>query len=56
MEQNEPIFYDVISPNEFIDCFDIEDIENTYPIQIVSTGKRYFNSYKNRNTITYTAT
>ncbi len=38
MEQNEPIFYDVISPNEFIDCFDSKAIDNTYPIQIVSTG------------------
>ena len=38
MEQNEPIFYNVISPNEFIDCFDSKAIDNTYPIQIVSTG------------------
>ena len=38
MEQNEPIFYDIISPNEFIDCFDSKAIDNTYPIQIVSTG------------------
>ncbi|MEH6944255.1 PhzF family phenazine biosynthesis protein, partial [Bacillus sp. JJ722] len=38
MEQNKPIFYDVVSPNEFIDCFDIKAIDNKYPIQIVSTG------------------
>ncbi len=38
MEQNKPIFYDVIFSNEFIDCFAIETIENKYPIQIVSTG------------------
>lgn len=38
MEQNKPIFYDVISPNEFIDCFDINIIDTKYPIQIVSTG------------------
>ena len=38
MEQNKPIFYDVVSPNEFTDCFDIKDIDNKYPIQIVSTG------------------
>jgi len=38
MEQNKPIFYDIVSPNEFIDCFDIQAIDNTYPIQIVSTG------------------
>lgn len=38
MEQNKPVFYDIISPNEFIDCFDIQAIDNTYPIQIVSTG------------------
>lgn len=38
MEQNKPIFYDVVSPNELIDCFDIKAIDNKYPIQIVSTG------------------
>ena len=38
MEQNNPIFYDVVSPNEFIDCFDMKAIDNKYPIQIVSTG------------------
>lgn len=38
MEQNKPRFYDVVSPNEFIDCFDSKDIDNKYPIQIVSTG------------------
>ncbi len=57
MEQNEPIFYDVISPNEFIDCFDSKAIDNTYPIQIVSTGlKDILIPIKKRNTITYTAT
>lgn len=38
MEQNKPKFYDVISPNEFIDCIDSKAIDNKYPIQIVSTG------------------
>ncbi|MGF9875259.1 PhzF family phenazine biosynthesis protein [Bacillus tropicus] len=38
MEQNKPIFYDVVSPNEFIDCFDMKAIDDKYPIQIVSTG------------------
>ncbi|MFJ7667543.1 PhzF family phenazine biosynthesis protein [Lysinibacillus sp. NPDC097195] len=38
MEQNKPIFYDVIASHEFIDCFDIKAIDSTYPIQIVSTG------------------
>ncbi|MBO0474226.1 PhzF family phenazine biosynthesis protein [Enterococcus ureasiticus] len=38
MEQNKPIFYDILSSNEFSDCFDIKDINNQYPIQIVSTG------------------
>ncbi|WP_336634646.1 PhzF family phenazine biosynthesis protein [Lysinibacillus fusiformis] len=38
MEQNKPTFYDVISPNEFIDCIDRKAIDNNYPIQIVSTG------------------
>jgi len=38
MEQNKPIFYDVVSPNEFIDCFDMKAIGDKYPIQIVSTG------------------
>jgi len=38
MEQNKPIFYDVISSNEFINCFDSKAIDNKYPIQIVSTG------------------
>ena len=38
MEQNNPIFYDVVSLNEFVDCFDMKAIDNKYPIQIVSTG------------------
>ncbi|MEI5994313.1 PhzF family phenazine biosynthesis protein [Candidatus Enterococcus mansonii] len=38
MEQNKPIFYEVIAPNEFVDCFDYQVIDNNYPIQIVSTG------------------
>lgn len=38
MEQNKPIFYDVLSPTAFINCFDIKDIDTNYPIQIVSTG------------------
>lgn len=38
MEQNKPKFYDVVSPNELIDCIDIKAIDNKYPIQIVSTG------------------
>lgn len=38
MEQNKPIFYDVISPTEFIDCFASKSIDSKSPIQIVSTG------------------
>ena len=38
MEQNKPIFYDVIATNELIDCFDSNTIDSNYPIQIVSTG------------------
>lgn len=38
MEQNKPLFYDVVPGNEFIDCFDIEAIDSKMPIQIVSTG------------------
>lgn len=38
MEQNTPKFYDIINPNEFSACFDVNDIETHYPIQIVSTG------------------
>lgn len=40
MEQNQPEFYEVITPNEFIDCFNISAIDTLYPIQIVSTGLR----------------
>ncbi|MFD2305726.1 PhzF family phenazine biosynthesis protein [Enterococcus termitis] len=38
MEQNKPIFYDILSPNEFDDCFDSQAIDRTYQIQVVSTG------------------
>lgn len=38
MEQNKPIFYDAISPTEFIDCFASKSIDSKSPIQIVSTG------------------
>ncbi|WP_086314448.1 hypothetical protein A5821_002019 [Enterococcus sp. 7F3_DIV0205] len=38
MEQNKPIFYEVVPFNQLIDCFDIEAIDTKYPIQIVSTG------------------
>ncbi|EOL43269.1 PhzF family phenazine biosynthesis protein [Enterococcus caccae] len=38
MEQKKPEFYDRISPNEFVDCFDIAAIDAKCPIQIVSTG------------------
>lgn len=38
MEQNKPVFYEVIPPEEFIDCFDLETVDPAYPIQIVSTG------------------
>lgn len=38
MEQNKPIFYEKIEPQEFEACFDIEAINSDYPIQIVSTG------------------
>ncbi|WP_077927711.1 PhzF family phenazine biosynthesis protein [Wohlfahrtiimonas populi] len=40
MEQNQPQFYDVIPTNEFTDCFDSENINAEFPIQIVSTGLR----------------
>lgn len=38
MEQTKPIFYGVLSPNKFSDCFDVTIIDNKYPIQIISTG------------------
>ncbi|MBC1374884.1 PhzF family phenazine biosynthesis protein [Listeria sp. FSL L7-0091] len=38
MEQNQPIFYDVIPPNKLISCFDLNFLNTNYPIQIVSTG------------------
>lgn len=38
MEQTSPMFYDVLSPNELSDCFDIKAIDYRNPIQIVSTG------------------
>ncbi|EOI01768.1 PhzF family phenazine biosynthesis protein [Enterococcus moraviensis ATCC BAA-383] len=38
MEQTQPKFYDVISSTEFTACFDSKMIDDTYPIQIVSTG------------------
>lgn len=40
MEQNKPVFADIVPPTEFIDCFDSEAIDREYPIQIVSTGLR----------------
>ena len=40
MEQKNPIFYDEIIIDELKDCFDIECIETTIPIQIGSTGLR----------------
>lgn len=40
MEQNKPTFYEEISLNEFSGCFDLNKIDHTYPIQIVSTGLR----------------
>ena len=40
MEQSQPKFYDVLSLNEFSECFDIENINTEFPIQIVSTGLR----------------
>lgn len=38
MEQTEPKFYDILSIEQFSDCFDTTFIETDYPIQIVSTG------------------
>lgn len=38
MEQKKPTFYDILSPNELSDCFDIQVIDKEFPIQIVSTG------------------
>lgn len=38
MEQTKPIFSEMISPSYFENCFDTKDIDNKYPIQIVSTG------------------
>lgn len=38
MQQNTPIFYDVIAIEELADCFDANAIYPQHPIQIVSTG------------------
>lgn len=38
MEQNTPKFYETLSKSEFVDCFDCNLIDDSYPIQIVSTG------------------
>jgi len=38
MEQNVPIFYEKILPEEFANCFDISLIDRKLPIQVVSTG------------------
>lgn len=38
MEQNQPVFYDVLSPNELDSCFDFDLLDKNYAIQIVSTG------------------
>ncbi|MCA5012043.1 MULTISPECIES: PhzF family phenazine biosynthesis protein [unclassified Enterococcus] len=38
MEQTNPVFYETLSSEELAECFDIEKIDQEYPIQIVSTG------------------
>ncbi|GAB3071668.1 hypothetical protein JCM19029_02040 [Salinicoccus sesuvii] len=38
MEQNRPEFYDILPKDALVDCFDIEVLDDNYPIQIVSTG------------------
>lgn len=38
MEQNLPMFYDILALSELSDCFDIKNVDPSYPIQIVSTG------------------
>ena len=38
MEQNKPKFYDILGKEIFKDCLDIDYIDETFPIQIVSTG------------------
>lgn len=38
MEQNKPKFYDVVLKNALVDCFDLEDLDEEYPVQVVSTG------------------
>ncbi|MBZ2404992.1 MAG: PhzF family phenazine biosynthesis protein [Liquorilactobacillus hordei] len=38
MEQAKPIYYDVVTPEKFVECFNVEYLDNKYPIQIASTG------------------
>ncbi|WP_311406875.1 PhzF family phenazine biosynthesis protein [Liquorilactobacillus uvarum] len=38
MEQNKPVYYEVVPLKELAGCFDVRDIDVKYPIQIVSTG------------------
>lgn len=40
MQQNSPAFFELVTPDELKDCFDISTIDPHYPIQIVSTGLR----------------
>lgn len=38
MEQNCPVYFDVLSPDIFTDCIKKDFIDRSFPIQIVSTG------------------
>lgn len=38
MEQNKPVYYDVVPLKELAGCFDVRDIDSKYPIRIASTG------------------
>lgn len=40
MEQNKPSFYDILDKNRLENCFDVQKVDDTYEIQIVSTGLR----------------
>lgn len=40
MEQNKPIFSEVLEPKDFTDCFDIQTINKNHPLPVVSTGLR----------------
>lgn len=45
MEQTVPTFYDTLTLEELSGCFDLNAVATAFPIQIVSTPKRYFGSH-----------